>query len=109
MKVCDLSLPELDYWIARAFGIQPPPIMLAGICTVRMKPWQPTIEEFWGNQIIAAQNIIAYELDDGTWEAYVDQEGGADYEGNGPTRLIAAMRAFALWFYGAEIDEAATQ
>jgi hypothetical protein len=109
MKVCNLSLPELDYWIARAFGITPPPLMIAGICTVRMQPWQPTVDERWGNLIIEAQNIKAYELEDGEWEAYVEQEGGTDYEATGPTRLIAAMRAFALWYYGGEINEEVTK
>jgi hypothetical protein len=104
MKVTNLSLPELDYWVARAFGITPPPLMIGGICTVRLKPFQPSTDAHWGNLIIEAQNIKVYELPEGGWEAYVDQEGGTDYEGTGPTRLIAAMRAFALWFYGPEVN-----
>lgn len=115
MKVSELVPPLLDHWVARAEGFT-----LKGRWWCRADEEWCTGEHFapstrWAisGPIIERDLITTVAWEVGQWSAYVGAQGtyldvkpGWDNECQGPTALIAAMRAFVVSKFGAEVSDA---
>lgn len=118
MKVSELQGAELDYWVAKADGVQLMPQMPPRMadCWDRDEcdwcTYSPSTEWMQGGPIIERDRIsvlaqvtmysgVAINRVDRTWEAEVgDQPRVA-----GPTPLIAAMRAYVARKFGPEVSD----
>lgn len=109
MRVAELSLEQLDYWVARARGIDVYYPEDSDVLTYDPAPtlpgrkWNPT--KFWsqGGPIIEESKIDLNWDTEGTreWSASVDP----DVLAQGTTVLEAAMRAFVTAKFGDEVDQ----
>jgi len=109
MKVSELNPPELDYWVAKAENIE-------GLAedgktghlvrwlksTKRFELYSPSIDWSQGGPIIERERIYTYplRLEDGWWSTIEAKIISME----GPTPLIAAMRAYVASKYGEDVD-----
>ena len=110
MKVSALDGAYLDYWVARAEGETA--VFEYGECKYHYddehgtwdENWHPSADWSQGGPIIERERIALIPVIGGTWSAEYDEPtGGGDYQEHaidGPTALIAAMRAFVASKFG---------
>ena len=126
MKTAELEGAELDYWTAKAEGLELPSIhvlpvyndevcILGGICKEGgPEVYRPSIDWSKGGPIIERERIELVNGDErGKWEATIGAETRHHEEYGecnsylflfGPTPLIAAMRALVSSKYGEEVE-----
>jgi hypothetical protein len=106
MQISDLSLDQLDYWVARARGIdtfhaENGELMYLANPKLPPRPWKPT--RFWsqGGPIIEEAHIDLNWDTEGTgrWAASLEPDVLTD----GQTILIATMRAYVVSRFGTEL------
>jgi hypothetical protein len=107
MKVSDLSLDQLDYWVARARNINAwypegtHDLMYVAAANLPPRRWQPT--RFWsqGGPLIEEAHIDLNWDVEGTsqWSASLEP----DILAHGATVLEAAMRAYVHKAFGPEV------
>jgi hypothetical protein len=119
MNVTELDGALLDYWVARIEGGNPTledrgfgsanMTCIAQIMNFERVPYRPSLDWLVGGPIIERELKALQEGGgDGIWrapEAYKCQFTKNGYVGEGPTILIAAMRAYVASKYGAELKE----
>lgn len=124
MKVSELKGAQLDYWVARAAGIEHPPYlrkMEPGCCLVKVEDqddegpvmrwvaFQPSRNWAQGGQLFSDGLISAIyvPVDDpenpGHWEAFFRAVDDDDYQGE--TELEARARAYVASKFGAEVPD----
>lgn len=118
MKVAELEGALLDYWVAKAEGLN------AGLIKVGSDQnaadggmlFRPSAQWEEGGPIIESHNITLLDpnyCNSGQWEAYMgafpdvrdDRVVGMVAAGAGPTPLIAAMRAYVVSKFGDEVQD----
>lgn len=123
MKVSELTGAELDYWVAKAegrnirSGAKRLYVSSPGGFDTCMEDFSPSTLWFYGGPIIEREQITVecWQDTDGRsgmrdvfWSASIHgsmkNEGREGYE-DGPTPLIAAMRAFVASKYGNEVAD----
>ena len=107
MKVTDLPLEQLDYWVAKARGIDAytpegsADLYYVAAAALPPRKWNPT--RYWsqGGPIIQEMRIDLNWDTEGTgeWSASIDP----DVLAQGPTVLEAAMRAYVISRFGDEL------
>ena len=105
MQAAQLSGEKLDFWVAKARGIptfeQNGELLYTPGHNLPPRKWNPT--RFWsqGGPIIEEQKIDLNWDTEGTleWSASIDP----DILAQGPTVLDAAMRAYVMSVFGAEL------
>lgn len=122
MKVSELTGTQLDYWVAKAAGIRVaiPPIWrdcaepgYARTKDIKAFPfgppaYSPSTDWMLGGPIIEREQMHlippepADQCADPRWLAHIGRPEAA-WQGNGPTPLIAAMRAFVALKFGDEV------
>ncbi|WP_175878897.1 phage protein NinX family protein [Burkholderia sp. BCC0097] len=123
MKVLKLTGALLDYWVARAEGIEAErlsvrltPEVVEDAC-IRDDIFKFNPSESWtlGGPIIERAHIgfaqMFFRGPPGGWTAYVNARGtvvglDGDFDADGPTQLIAAMRAYVASKFGNEVPDA---
>lgn len=121
MKVSELTGPALDYWVAKAENASDNVGSGAYVAFARMEKWGETWEEQqahpnhrfapssdWehGGPIIDRDKIrLQPPRHAPQWTADCVGEGGAVHFADGPTPLIAAMRAKVASEYGEEVPD----
>lgn len=109
-KVADLIGPELDAWVARAEGIEQIAIN-DGHCVVGVTPnryvFTPSMNPAQGQPIMERERIgVAWAQMAGVWYARPNAWKalpGARVLQEGPTMLVAGMRAWVWTIYGDEV------
>jgi hypothetical protein len=103
VKVSELEGAELDYWVARAEGFTNTFEDFKASSTSYSLKWE------YGGLIIEREKIASW-FTQGQWEAtYGDPVYAIEVrgpEGEGPTQLTAAMRAFVRKKFGKEVEDA---
>jgi hypothetical protein len=111
MKVPELTGALLNYWVAKAQGMNV--YIKSGFCFIEETRTSYHPSENWeeGGEIIE-RNCIAIYRDEyrdasGRWAGYgATMPKTAGYaSGSGPTHLIAAMRAFVASKFGDEVPD----
>ena len=119
MNVAELEGALLDYWVARIEGGNPTledwrfgsgeTTCIAQIRSFERVPFQPSLDWLVGGPIIERELKALQEGGGhGIWrtlEAYKCQFTKDGYVGEGPTILVAAMRAYVASKYGAELTD----
>ncbi|HDR9093362.1 DUF2591 family protein [Burkholderia vietnamiensis] len=120
MKVAELSDMALDYWVCRALLAQFEGQQLTLEVMEQIKhligalPFRPSTDWAQGGAIIGRENIgfaqMAFRGSPGGWTAYVNARGtviglDGDFNADGPTQLIAAMRAYVTSKFGDEVGD----
>lgn len=118
-KVAELSGIRLDYWVAKANGMEPhyftPPNGHAGDAYVWVYkenyPFEPSFE--WGlfGPILEREKIqLGYHRAADTWQAWLEEPAERSADGmphcfcvSGSTPLEAACRAFVMSRFGEEV------
>lgn len=118
IKVAELIGAELDYWVAKACGLNATLMADIGIVSIADEPqwyrqlangcqnWAPSTDPAQGHTIIEREEIGIHPpgvSPHGEWEAAVRQHPDM-YQATGPTALIAAMRAKVASVYGDEVE-----
>jgi len=108
-KVSELQGAELDYAVALAVGYSKSDADRFSVRDARgISYYMPSEDWSTGGPIIEREQLAIIPVMGGTWSAeYAHQTGGDDwqeYSVDGPTLLIAAMRAFVASRFGAEVD-----
>lgn len=106
MHVSELTLEQLDEWVARAQGLETwhenGDLMYTPNPRLPPRKWSPT--RFWsqGGPIIEAAHIdLNWDTEsDGCWSASMEPDVLAE----GDSVLSAAMRAFVMARFGQEVD-----
>ncbi|ABO60555.1 DUF2591 domain-containing protein (plasmid) [Burkholderia vietnamiensis] len=102
MKVSEMSGASLNYWVARAEGVD------HAIATRDAMNYRPS--EVWsqGGPIIDRERITVNAWQDGSgeWTADVERATGPIAAYGGKTALIAAMRAYVASKFGEEVPDA---
>ena len=108
MKVIDLSLEQLDYWVAKAqhISLSPDPngegFLYRPHDALAPRHWAPT--RYWsqGGPIIEHARIdLNWDWEQcGEWTASMEPDTNAQ----GATVLQAAMRAYAISVFGEDVD-----
>lgn len=136
MKVSELTGEQLDYWVAKAEGYvhhgavglferndskpwclsevndwwkDPEGRWICGPCTGF--PYSYSTEWERGGPIIARERIDLLTLGEHGWQAYVNPDASEHWclkESEGPTPLIAAMRAHIAAKFGEELPDTPT-
>jgi hypothetical protein len=103
MRVHDLKGVALDYWAARAAGVD---------TSARTEPYRPSSSWSDGGPIVAREEISIWRYpDNDSWHAgkafdFVREEGiKAEHYYQGPTPLVAAMRCFIASRLGSEVPD----
>lgn len=117
MKTAELTGAQLDYWVAKAEGFMRPRIVM-GVCVVDLPdghPMQPSTDWAHAGPIIERDRITLVHCEHGTtagdeWEAYIGPLDPSRLDNDpptaeGPTPLIAAMRAKVASTYGDEVPD----
>lgn len=117
MKVSELSGAHLDFWVAKAEGMDHPPFlreMAPGCCVVKAEgrddegpvmrwvAFQPSISWTQAGPIIDDNAIGFHPISDAEWMA---EEHITARTGRGQTPLIAAMRAYVASKFGDEVAD----
>lgn len=113
MKVSELTGVELDSWVAKAlhwktvmWGGRAVWIDMsdAGRFRSNVEDWHPSTDWSQGGPIIEREHI---KLKDGMFEKWSATSKAPNYKYGmeGPTALIAAMRAFVASRFGLEVDD----
>jgi hypothetical protein len=129
MKASGLSGAQLDYWVAKAEGIAgnkddstpdsgEPAVYwqgsdgeIAGEKLISANFGSPSTDWAKGGPIIEREQIEVSPLNASTWQAAVRPEyiAAERYNyvscANGPTPLVAAMRAYVVSKYGEEVPD----
>lgn len=129
MRVSELSGAMLDYWVARAEGIEHPPYlrkMSPNCCLVprdtidkddgcHARNWvafEPSTDWAVGGPIIEREEISLephanYKPNDTSdmWDATIFFSGGCQDTKEGDTPLIAAMRAYVASKFGDDVSD----
>lgn len=110
MKVSELEGSDLDYWVAKAEGLalpsnaKPDDLLFSSL---HGGIYHPSTNWLQGGPLIERERIkllpaFDWSGNENGWNAFVRwQEDGR----NGPTPLIAAMRAFVASKFGEEVDD----
>lgn len=121
MEVSRLEGALLDYWVAKAEGLDPVIVNdQDGIarCTIGyFEPYSPSVEWTLGGPIIQREQFTLLDpkfCESGLWEAFMGAFPdvakysivGMVAQGAGPTPLIAAMRAYVSSKFGDEVRDA---
>lgn len=123
MKTSELTGAQLDFWVAKADGktlFRAPSFDAAGdrwqwisdggkkLHNMPLGEWQPSTKWAQGGPIIEREQI-GLSPRTGTrekwWHAECPVRDGSIVYANGPTPLIAAMRAFVASVYGDEVPD----
>lgn len=113
MKVSELSGALLDYWVARAEGIESGWLSLqddgSAVCVLgpsveRCFEWSPSVDWGQGGPIIERERMYLEWDADGYWVASTPTSGHV----RGPTPLIAAMRAYVASKFGENVLDEVT-
>lgn len=125
MKTSELTGALLDYWVAKAIGLQPILIegaavsLVGAACDIGFlgpnaeKAWRPSVDWSQGGPLIERERIWLSD-GEGTYEKYVwvascpphvDFSNGRGLVQEGPTPLIAAMRAYVASKFGKEVPD----
>lgn len=109
MKTSELTDDALDWAVAKAEGLEVASCENIRGCQLAMPhpdhgqtDYAPSSRWEQGGPIIERERI-ALELG-GWWHAVIDKDRDGVWVGDGPTALIAAMRAFVASKLGEEID-----
>lgn len=106
MKVAELQGAELDYWVAKAERFEAE--IFRGYCFARSglepgKPnWTPSTDWKQAGPIIEREQIWLFWNGNGTCTASVREHVSAF---DGPTPLVAAMRAYVASKFGDEVSQ----
>lgn len=112
MKTADLTGPALDYWVAKAEGMDESRAPYssglwmregAPVCGVAGVPFTPSLSWEFGGEIIERERMEVVPVDGVAWEA-TSREGGG--YARAATPLIAAMRAYVASKLGEEVSDA---
>lgn len=114
MKVEDLTGAQLDYWVAKAEDEYPVWINAEGKCEFEIDAghtgeFAPSTDWEQGGRIIERERITVLSESVGLWRAGFSPEASGmgiafiEESGDGPTPLIAAMRAYVASKLGAEV------
>lgn len=118
MKVSNLQSAELDFWVAKAEGLQPKIFLAFGQstgCTVdETKAYQPSTDWALGGPIIERKAVeLSYNYAPGGWQlgspwmaTIRTPDGLNDATAFGRSALIAAMRAYVASKFGDEVTTA---
>lgn len=128
MKTADLTGAQLDYWVAKAIydmpghefrlGLTPETaIILRNLDSGKDVRWQPSTDGAQGEPIIEREGIsllyipVGHYFKVALWRAAKDAynpqcDWGPMDTWEGPTALIAAMRAFVASKFGDEVPDA---
>ena len=112
MKTSSLTGAELDYWIAK-IEICPSPMIMNDVCIVGLHDmaYSPSTNWSQGGPLIEKYSITIIKCKkDDFWQAAINTTCTMDwpegeYYAEGPTPLIAAMRAIVTSVYGDTVDE----
>ena len=128
MKVAELTGAQLDYWVARADGRGADEVEIIDQGANPVSPrfyasftrtgavWWPSSKWNQGGPIIEREQIAIETGGEGkdnprppTWYAICDGifDRGQGHQGEGPTPLIAAMRAYVASKFGDEVPDEA--
>ena len=119
--VSELVGALLDAAVAKADGLEPriEPYRVTGgygitfvrdepVCVVRAEHFSPSSDWAHGGPIIDRESIDVHKVNDSHFGARlwvrVDDDTITNRDSSGPTRLIAAMRAFVIARLGDEIE-----
>ncbi|UIF90939.1 phage protein NinX family protein [Cupriavidus sp. UYPR2.512] len=117
MLASDLEGALLDYWVARAEGIEHPPYLRAMAPGCVLVPretesdgalcrdwvaYQPSLDWAVGGPILDRERIGVMPRN-GEWAAW--SSGEMDPNGAGETALIAGMRAYVSSRFGKEVSD----
>ena len=129
MRVAELNGALLDYWVARAQGYEHTSARDAGFAldgqaapciftTSRgnlrlakadsVTAWNPSTAWVCGGPIIEREgiSIMRWEIPNDNGANWTARNLRADIHADGPTPLIAAMRAFVASKFGEEVEDA---
>lgn len=110
MNVSDLKDGLLNYWVAKAQGMDV--YMKEGYCFRNQDPlrhhsYHPSEDWEEGGEIIEREGI-SIRMNGDVWESSsLLDETGASYTPSGPTPLIAAMRFFVCCNFGQVVNDEA--
>lgn len=112
MKVSELTGAALEYWVAKAEGLplsveaNQGDYILIGTGRGDMAKFSPSADWSQGGPIIERDNIrLQPPRHAPQWTADCVGEGGVVHFADGPTPLIAAMRAKVASKYGGEVPD----
>jgi hypothetical protein len=121
VKVSELEGAQLDYWVAKTLGDRQMRIVGAEEherCETRFGdqwPWNrfmPSLAWMDGGTIIEREEICTephahFVEENGAtdWRATIFYDGGERYDVDGPTPLIAAMRAYVASKFGDTVPD----
>lgn len=110
MKVCELEGPLLDYWVAKAEGLECS--LVAGVVLINETArdigdaYRPSSDWAQGGPIIEREKLVW------TWVYTLDRASKAAmhavcgrFENHDPSPLVAAMRAFVARKFGEEVSQ----
>ncbi|WP_321944691.1 phage protein NinX family protein [Burkholderia cenocepacia] len=129
MKVAELIGARLDYWVGRADGVIPCAtvseahpaldsengrrmfVNALGVLTLVAKdcvqPWRPSTDWLQGGPLMERVHIQPWHRDedgsDNVWHAVCPMPRGYEATEDGPTLLVAAMRAYVASKFGDEV------
>jgi hypothetical protein len=118
-KVSELSEAELDYWVAKSFGMRYAHIRI-GVCFAHRtcnasaaSKFSPSADWSQGGPIIEREGISIYpdchidskDPEPGVWFSQSWQQAQGDTEYSGSTPLTAAMRAYVASKFGEEVPD----
>lgn len=119
MRVADLVGAQLDYWVARALGFESVRALETGsdLCIIecdgyQTKEWKPSMDWEQAGPIIARERITIVASSEEWTACYtngsvsLDLDATATLQQEGPTPLIAAMRAYVASRCGEEVEDA---
>lgn len=104
-KVSELTGAELDHWVAKAEGVTGK--VQNGYPNFELLDYRPSLYWNHGGGIIEREGI---KLRDGIFQKWKADLKNPYYKFSmeGPTALIAAMRAFVASRFGLEVDDSQT-
>lgn len=106
MKVSELTGGLLDFWVAKAEGIDvlsfESNIVLIRESTCWSVAYEPSTEWAQGGPILEDNAIGVIAISDAEWMACEQQ---THCQARGPSYLVAAMRAYVMHKFGDEVNE----
>ena len=104
MKVCELKDELLDYWVAKAEGMEEVHVVDAR-CIIGHTRWEPSADWAQGGPIIEREGInLSHSLEPGSEHCTAYMRSGRNRQ-RGLTPLIAAMRCYVDYRFGEEVAD----
>ncbi len=108
MKTSELIGPALDWAVAKCEGVRVSALQPHGRLEIHFNDengcdtWTPSTDWLQGGPIIEREKIATVYRAGEYWLSYTFD--GAEFEGVGPTPLVAAMRCYCLSKLGDTVD-----